>query len=324
MECSERFDIKPKVAAHPLALIGEEELPPLVNPGRFPSWLHRRLPSGDNLFGTGKIIKEKRLHTVCEEAKCPNLLECYSKKTATFLVMGKECTRSCGFCDIDFSKAPKALDELEPEHVAESVEALGLNHIVITMVARDDLADGGAAHLVKVVQAIRNRTPNSTIELLTSDFQGSKEPLDTIIQVNPEIFNHNIETVKRLSPQVRHKATYERSLETLSYVKKKRSDLLVKSGIMVGLGETKEEIQEALADLSQAGCDIVTIGQYLQASRRKLVVKDFIHPDIFKEYEEAGYAAGIKYMYTGPFVRSSYNANLVIKRANEIITINSQ
>jgi lipoyl synthase len=322
MDSRKLFDIQPKV------LPKENKLPIIQNndtalsPGRFPSWLHRKLPKGGAVFNTGKVIQENRLHTVCEEAKCPNLTECYSKKTATFLIMGKECTRSCGFCDIDFSKTPKTLDDDEPEHVADSVDALGLTHVVITQVARDDLEDGGAKHLVKVIKAIRGRKRDVTIEVLTSDFQGSKKALDIVLEEAPEIFNHNLETVRKLTPRVRHKATYERTLETLAYVKKV-SPLLVKSGIMVGLGETKDEVFETLLDLAKAGCDIVTIGQYLQASKKRLPVKEFIHPDIFKEYEEAGYKAGIKYMYTGPFVRSSYNAGLVIKRANESITINS-
>ena len=226
--------------------------------------------------------------------------------------MGKECTRACGFCDIDFSKTPKALDTDEPEHVALSVKELGLKHVVITMVARDDLIDGGAMHLVKVMQAVRKNCPGVTIETLTSDFDGKQEALDIVLQEAPEIFNHNVETVPRLAPRVRHKATFERSLATLNYAKEKNHAQLVKSGIMVGLGETKDEVVEVLKKLCASGCDIVTIGQYLQASRKKLKVAEFIHPDIFKEYEEIGHSLGIRYMYTGPFVRSSYNANLVI------------
>lgn len=297
----------------------------LVGPGRFPKWLHRKLPEGKGLTQTSAIIQNKRLHTVCEEAKCPNLLECYSKKTATFLIMGKECSRNCGFCDIDFSKTPKALDTDEPQHVAESVKELGLSHVVITMVARDDLPDGGASHLVQVLQKVRRECPNITIETLTSDFEANFQALDLVIDEKPEIFNHNIETVRSLTPRVRHKATYDRSLQVLRYVKQKAPNLLVKSGIMVGLGETKEQVIETLHDLKTAGCDIVTIGQYLQASSKKLSVKAFIHPDQFLEYEKAGLIAGIKHMYCGPFVRSSYNANLVLYNAkNTPITINSQ
>ncbi len=296
----------------------------LVGPGRFPSWLHRKLPEGNELFATNNIIHKKRLHTVCEEAKCPNLLECYSKKTATFLILGKACTRACSFCDIDFSKAPQAPDIEEPLHVAESVEELGLTHVVLTMVARDDLADGGANHLAKVIQAINTRCPNSTLETLTSDFEGNKEALQLVINENPEIFNHNVETVRRLSPTIRHKATFDRSLSVLSYVKQKKPEMLVKSGIMVGLGETKDEVLDTLKELKDIGCDIVTIGQYLQASRLKSRVKEFIHPDVFAEYAEAGKKLGLKHVYAGPFVRSSYNAKLFVKRAGNLCEINSE
>jgi len=287
----------------------------VVGPGRFPSWLHRKLPKGQILSETGDIVGKNRLHTVCEEAKCPNLLECWSHKTATFLVMGKECTRNCGFCDIDFSKQPKALEKDEPERVAESVQALGLKHVVITHVARDDIEDGGALHLKQVVQAIRTKNPNTTVEILTSDFSGNQLAWDSIIAVHPEIFNHNIETVRRLTPRVRHKATYERTLSLLSYVKQKAPSILVKSGLMVGLGEEESEVFETLRDLKSHGVDIVTIGQYLQASQKKLLVKTFVHPEQFAKYKDFGKSLGLKYVYAGPFVRSSYNAGVVF---NEI------
>ncbi len=296
----------------------------VVGIGRFPSWLHRKLPKGDSLFVTNGIIRKKSLHTVCEEAKCPNLLECYSKKTATFLILGKSCTRACGFCEIDFSKTPNAPDPHEPERVAESVLELGLKHVVITMVARDDLPDGGAEHLVKVMQAIQRSSPESTLETLTSDFEGNTASFDKVLKARPEIFNHNIETVRRLSPQVRHKATFDRSLSILSYVKRTTKTALVKSGIMVGLGETKSEVFDTLKELRDAGCDIVTIGQYLQASSRKLTVKEFIHPDLFNEYAEEGKRLGITHMYTGPFVRSSYNAKLFVKRDGALYEVNSE
>lgn len=286
-----------------------------VGPGRFPSWLHRKLPKGSGLPTTGEILSSNRLHTVCEEAKCPNLLECWSKKTATFLTMGKDCTRNCGFCNIDFSKTPKALEADEPQRIADSVQQLGLKHVVLTMVARDDLSDGGAHHLAAIIATIRNQVPGVTIEVLTSDFAGNTEAWDIILAAQPEIFNYNIETVRALTPRVRHKATYERTLKLLSYVKEHRKtvQLLVKSGLMVGLGETEAEVQQTLQDLYDHGCDIVTIGQYLQANHRKLLVKSFVTPEQFKRYEEHGYALGIKHMYCGPFVRSSYNAHEVIE-----------
>jgi len=281
--------------------------------GRFPSWLHRKLPKGNTLLATKEIVKGNRLNTVCEEAKCPNLFSCWSQKTATFLIMGKECTRACGFCDINFSKKPVALSDDEPEQVANSVVALDLQHVVITQVARDDLPDGGAAHLKEVVAAIKRKRPDATIEVLTSDLAGSLDAVDKVLEANIAIFNHNVETVRRLTPRVRHKATYDRSFSILSHVKKKRPDLFVKTGIMVGLGEEEEEVKQTLADMANIGVDIVTIGQYLQASPKKLRVKSFVHPDQFKKYQEIGQALGIPYVYAGPFVRSSYNAKEVFE-----------
>jgi len=276
--------------------------------GRFPSWLHRKLPAGGALYKTGELLKKYGLNTVCEEAKCPNRFECYSKKTATFLALGKECSRNCGFCDIDFSKTPKGPEADEPKRIALSVKELGLKHVVITMVARDDLQDGGAAHIAAIIRETRQVNPGCTIEVLTSDFEGKHASIDLVLNEHPEIYNYNVETVRRLSPRVRHKATYERTLELLSYVKASGKTQFVKSGIMVGLGETPEEIFETIEDLYRAGCAIITIGQYLQANRRKLLVKEFVHPDVFKQYEEYGLKIGVKYMHCGPFIRSSYNA----------------
>lgn len=282
---------------------------PIVSLGRFPKWLHRKLPTSDELFHTRDIISKKRLHTVCEEAKCPNLLECYSKKTATFLILGKSCTRACGFCDIAHSPNP-ITDHDEPEKIADSVLNLSLKHVVITMVARDDLVDGGVQHLIKVIAAIRNRC-DVTIETLTSDFAGNFDSLTLLAKSNPEIFNHNVETVERLTPRIRHKATYRRSLSVLSYMKSQGVGK-VKSGIMVGLGEQKDEVFQTLKDLAENGSDIVTIGQYLQASEKKIAVKEYITPETFEEYKQYGLSLGISHMYVGPFVRSSYNASLFV------------
>lgn len=322
------FDNSPKVRKSRLNVLPENpetcDSEKAVGLGRFPSWLHRKLPAGSGLSTTEDIINQNRLHTVCEEAKCPNLLECWSKKTATFLVMGKACTRNCGFCDIDFTKTPKTLEADEPQRVADSVLQLGLKHVVITMVARDDLPQGGSEHIAAVVKEIRLRSPDSTIEVLTSDFQGNTDALETILASQPEIFNHNIETVRELTPRVRHKATYDRTLTVLKYIKDHAPNLLIKSGMMVGLGETVEQVHQTLRDLKAVGCDIVTMGQYLQPNRQKLLVKSFVTPEQFKAYEEYGYSIGIPNMYCGPFVRSSYNANLVIKQANnKLKTINS-
>lgn len=278
--------------------------------GRFPSWLHRKLPAGGQIFKTNAIIDKYKLNTVCEEAKCPNRLECYTKKTATFLALGKECTRNCGFCDIDFSKNPKAPEADEPHRIALSVRDLGLKHVVITMVARDDLEDQGAGQIAAIIREVRKENAGVSIEVLTSDFSGNVKPLYIVLNEQPEIFNHNIETVRELTPRIRHKAEYDRTLSVLRTAKESGKVTFVKSGIMVGLGETESQVKETIQDLAHAGCDIITIGQYLQASRLKLRVKDFIHPDQFKAYEEFGHQLGVRHMYCGPFVRSSYNANL--------------
>ncbi|MGK5594388.1 MAG: lipoyl synthase [Parachlamydiaceae bacterium] len=291
----------------------------VVETGRFPSWLHRKLPKGNTLWATDAILDQQRLATVCEEAKCPNRLECWTKKTATFLTMGKECTRSCGFCSILHSATPSPLERDEPIRIAASVKSLGLKHVVLTQVARDDLSDGGASHLALIIQAIRNENPHVTVEVLTSDFNGDQEAWKTILQAKPEIFNYNIETVRALTPRVRHKATYERTLELLSFLHQNRysNHFFIKSGLMVGLGEAKEEVFQTLADLKSVGCDVVTIGQYLQSHPKKLIVKRFVTPEEFKEYEEFGFSIGIRFMYTGPFIRSSYNADEIMQKLNK-------
>lgn len=285
------------------------ENPEKGSSGRFPSWLHRKLPRGSALFETHKVLKKNGLNTVCEEAKCPNRLTCYSNHTATFLALGKACTRACGFCDIDFSKNPLPPEKDEPKRIANSVLQLGLEHVVITMVARDDLPDQGASHIAEIIEAIREKKKESSIEVLTSDFSGNFKALDLIIKAQPEIFNHNIETVRRLTPHIRHKALYDRTLSVLSYVKGKVPFL--KSGMMVGLGEKSQEVESTIKDLHEVGVDIITIGQYLQPTRRKLLVKSFIEPKQFKAYEDFGHDIGVPYMYAGPFVRSSYNARML-------------
>lgn len=299
MSLSDLFENKPILPIKP------------VPQGKFPTWLHRKLPKGNELFNTNTILDKYKLNTVCEEAKCPNRMECYTKKTATFLALGKECTRNCGFCDIDFSKAPQPPEEDEPIRIAYSVKELGLLHVVITMVARDDLIDKGATHIANIIKEVRIVNPNVTIEVLTSDFSGDLASLKIVLDQEPEVFNHNIETVRSLSPRVRHKATYDRTLEVLRTAKEYNKSRFIKSGIMIGLGETKEEVFETLKDLYHAGCDIVTLGQYLQPNKNKLRVKEFITPDSFKEYEEYGHQIGISNIYAGPFVRSSYNASLL-------------
>lgn len=281
-----------------------------VSMGRFPSWLHLKLPKGKNLLKTHSILETHRMPTVCEEAKCPNLFECYSQKTATFLAMGKTCTRACGFCSINFSKKPSPLEEDEPDRLAKSVRDLGLRHVVITMVARDDLEDGGASHLAKIIAEVRKQNPAVTVEVLTSDFEENEESIQIIIEAKPEIFNHNIETVRELTPKVRHKATYDRTLNVLKKVASS-SRMLVKSGLMLGLGETHEQVIATLQDLAAIPCNIVTIGQYLQPDHHKIRVKAFIPPQQFEEYAITGKKFGIQEVYAGPFVRSSYNAKSV-------------
>lgn len=278
--------------------------------GRFPSWLHRNIPSGNEIFRTNSILRKHNLNTVCEEAKCPNRLECYTKKTATFLALGKECTRNCAFCDIDFSKQPKAPEADEPLRIAHSVKDLGLRHVVITMVARDDLPLQGAPELVAIVRAVRHLNPGVTIELLTSDFGGHFEALDLVLNERPEVFNHNLETVRSLTPRIRHKATFERSLAVLAHAKRSQAPTYVKTGLMLGLGETSLEVEETLRELAALPIDIVTLGQYLQASSKKIRVKEFIPPSQFEAYATFGQALGIPHVYSGPFVRSSYNAAL--------------
>lgn len=258
---------------------------------------------------TEALLHSARLPTVCEEAKCPNRIECFSKKRATFLALGKECTRSCRFCDIHFSKSPRPLDPEEPQQIALSAKALGLEHVVITMVARDDLEDGGALQMTKIVEAVRQTIPSATLELLTSDFEGKEEALKQIFESKPDIFNYNIETVRRLTPKIRHRATYERTLWILE--KASSSGLCTKSGIMVGLGETDEEIEATLIDLRRHGCSIITIGQYLQPSKKKLSVSKLYSIEEFHSLERLALRIGFEEAYAGPFVRSSYNAKEV-------------
>ncbi len=302
MSVKDRFDSRSKMPENPAP-----------GKGRFPHWLHRKLPKGTALFETNQAMRKASLVTVCEEAKCPNRLECWSKKTATFLACGSACTRACGFCDIDFTKSPLPLDPNEPARIAEASATLGLKHVVITMVARDDLEDKGAQHIANILCAIREKSPKATVEVLTSDFSGDLDALDIVLDQSPEIFNHNLETVRDLTPKVRHKATYDRTLSVLSHAKKR--GMVTKSGIMVGLGETKEQVISTLEDLHSIGCDIVTIGQYLQASNNKIRVKRFVTPEEFTEFATIGHEIGIGHVYSGPFVRSSYNAGEIRQHA---------
>jgi lipoic acid synthetase len=276
---------------------------------RLPEWLRIKLPTSDTFSQTRNLLQDLRLHTVCESAKCPNHWECWSKGTATFMIAGDRCTRACGFCAVTTAK-PFALEADEPTRVAEATRRLKLNHVVITAVARDDLADGGATHFRSTIEAVRAANPGILIEVLTPDFNDRDGPIDIVLSANPHIFNHNLETVRRLTPSVRSRATYERSLSVLGKVKAKRRDsIYTKSGIMLGLGETEAEILTAMKDLRQVGCDILTLGQYLQPTRAHLPVVEFIAPVKFNEYGRRAKEMGFVHTASGPLVRSSYHAD---------------
>jgi len=274
---------------------------------RLPSWLKRRLPAGGDFNFTDHLIEDLGLETVCKEARCPNRGECWSRKTATFMILGRICTRPCGFCAVERGK-PEPLADDEPERVAEATQRLGLKHVVITSVTRDDLADGGADHFRRCILAVRQRSA-ATIEVLTPDFNGDHAALDQVLAAEPEVFNHNIETVARLQTHVRRKAAYETSLECLSYVKRRSPTTVTKSGIMLGLGETRGELLDTLADLRFAGCDLLTVGQYLQPTAWHLKVERFVPPEEFAEIGTLAASMGFAHVASAPFVRSSYHAD---------------
>ncbi|MBI5346943.1 MAG: lipoyl synthase [Chlamydiae bacterium] len=278
---------------------------------RLPIWLHQKLPTEKNLNATLAALKKHKTFTVCNEAKCPNRLECYSKKTATFLALGNYCTRKCGFCNVAHHPSPIELDLDEPKKIAACSKELGLKHIVITMVCRDDLFDEGANQLAKIIKEVKKENLDSKIEVLTGDFSGKFELLDIVLKKEPFIFNHNIETTRSLTPKIRYKAEYDRSLQVLKYVKQKNSVKYVKSGLMVGLGETLEDVKETLIDLRDNEVDIITIGQYLQPSKKNLAVKRFVEPKEFEEYARFAKSIGIKHVFSAPLVRSSYNADQI-------------
>lgn len=280
---------------------------------KFPPWLRQKLSANLEYSKTKSILDKASLHTVCEEAKCPNRFHCFEKKCATFLALGKYCTRKCSFCDISFSTSPSPPDILEPKKIAGAAKKLNLSHIVITMVTRDDLKDLGANHISEIIKEVKKGNPDSIIEILTSDFQGTPSLLDIIVEAKPNIFNHNIETTASLSHKIRNKASYLLSMQVLRYVKEKDSSIYVKSGLMVGLGEKEEEVKQTITDLKENRCDIITIGQYLQPSPKCIKVKEFIPLKAFKKYEDFGYSIGVKHMYCGPFVRSSFNAEKIVE-----------
>ncbi|MBE2905232.1 MULTISPECIES: lipoyl synthase [Anoxybacillus] len=282
---------------------------------RKPEWLKIKLNTNEHYTGLKKMMREKQLHTVCEEARCPNIHECWAvRRTATFMILGDVCTRACRFCAVK-TGLPTELDWQEPERVAESVRLMNLKHVVVTAVARDDLKDGGAAVFAETVRAIRRKNPLTTIEVLPSDMGGVYENLKTLMDARPDILNHNIETVRRLTPRVRARATYERSLEFLRRAKEMQPDIPTKSSLMVGLGETKEEILEAMDDLRAVGVNILTIGQYLQPTKKHLKVEKYYHPHEFMELKEIALAKGFSHCESGPLVRSSYHADEQVQSA---------
>jgi lipoic acid synthetase len=274
---------------------------------RLPEWLKIRLPRPDTIKQVEQMMRSKNLHTVCESARCPNLPECWSKRTATFMILGDTCTRSCGFCAIKVGRGLE-VDPFEPLHVAKTTRDLGLKHVVVTSVARDDLNDEGAEQFAKTIRALHKELPDVIVEVLTPDFKGKEECVRTVCDAKPEIYNHNIETVERLHTIVRPQARYARTMGVLKKVKEIDPAIYTKSGIMLGLGETKEEVVKTLQDLRDIGVDAVTIGQYLRPTIRHLPVVEYIHPDAFKEYEAVGERLGFAFVASGPFIRSSYNA----------------
>lgn len=270
-----------------------------------PKWLRVKLPTGENYKKVRSLVDEHKLHTICESGSCPNMGECWGEGTATFMILGNICTRSCGFCAVKTGR-PDEVDEFEPGKVAHSVKTMGIKHAVITSVDRDDLKDGGAGIWVQTVKAIRHQSPGTTMETLIPDFAGKWDNLQQIIEVAPEIVSHNLETVRRLTKQVRIQAKYDRSLEVLFRLKK--GGMRTKSGVMLGLGETDEEIIETMQDLRAVGVDILTLGQYLQPTPKHLPIVEFVPPERFEKYEKLGLEMGFRFVESGPLVRSSYHA----------------
>ncbi|MFK7787523.1 MAG: lipoyl synthase [Crocinitomicaceae bacterium] len=270
-----------------------------------PKWLRVKLPTGENYKRVRSLVDEHKLHTICESGNCPNMGECWGEGTATFMILGNICTRSCGFCAVKTGR-PDEVDEFEPGRVAHSVKTMGVKHAVITSVDRDDLKDGGSLIWAQTVRAIRQQSPTTTLETLIPDFAGNWENLQNIIEVAPEIVSHNLETVRRLTKEVRIQAKYDRSLEVLFRLKK--GGMNTKSGVMLGLGETRDEVIETMEDLRSVNVDVLTLGQYLQPTTKHLPIAEFVTPEQFAEYKELGLEMGFRYVESGPLVRSSYRA----------------
>jgi lipoyl synthase len=276
-----------------------------------PEWLRVKAPQWERVGSVKEILRDLSLNTVCEEASCPNIGECFSAGTATFLIMGPACTRACPYCDIDFEKKPQALDPTEPTRLAEAVRRMNLNHVVITSVNRDDLPDGGASQFVKCIEAVRSLSPKTTIEVLIPDMCGDWAALAILLKAQPEVLNHNTETIPRLYKRVRPQGDYGRSLQLIQQTRQLAPSVYTKSGIMVGLGETDEEVRQTMQDLRNSGCDILTIGQYLQPSNKHLDVKEFVTPEQFDAWRIFGEAIGFLQVVSSPLTRSSYHAEQV-------------
>lgn len=283
------------------------KIDPALHQTKKPEWIKVRLPSSPVFFSTKSLIADLKLHTVCESAQCPNRWECWSQGTATFMIAGERCTRACGFCAVTTAK-PAALEADEPDRVAGAVRRLGLRHVVITAVARDDLSDGGSHHFAETIRAIRGVDPSIVIEVLTPDFNGKQSSLSSVLAAQPDIFNHNLETVERLTPAVRSRAKYRLSLDVLRRAKELDPAVVTKSGIMLGLGETEIELFEAMDDLRMAKVQVLTLGQYLRPTPRHLPVVEYIRPEAFEFYKQIATAKGFEYVASGPLVRSSYHA----------------
>jgi lipoic acid synthetase len=281
---------------------------------RKPPWLKVRLPSGSAYSELKDLMRGLSLHTVCEEAMCPNIGECWEEREATFLILGAKCTRRCGFCDVATAR-PDAVDEDEPDRIAGAVKAMGLRYVVLTGVARDDLEDGGARIWAAAIRAVRRTVPGCGVEVLPTDFKGGERDLATVIEAEPDVFAHNLETVRRLHARIRPAFGYDRSLEVLRTAKRLRSHQLTKSNLILGMGERPTEVAEALHDLADAGCDIVTIGQYLQPTQFHLPVDRWVRPEEFAEHRRVGESLGIAHVEAGPLVRSSYHAGRQLRRA---------
>lgn len=277
----------------------------VVRPARRPEWLRVKLPTGENYRKVRSIVSEHKLHTICQSGNCPNMGECWGAGTATFMILGNICTRSCGFCSVATGR-PEPVDPFEPARVARSVELMGVKHCVITCVDRDDLDDGGADIWARTIRAVRRRSPGTKLETLIGDFQGKWQHLQTVLEARPDVLSHNMETVRRLTRRVRVQARYDRSLEVL--MRAKRAGLRTKSGIMLGLGETDAEVLGTMDDLRAVGCDVMTMGQYLQPTRQHLPVVEFVHPDRFERLRAAGLERGFRFVESAPLVRSSYHA----------------